>query len=153
MKIELRAIGKNHDVNFKGPIQLFTDRIKHYFPVEWKIIPPSRLPQQKDAIAAETQILFQRQPGDIVVALDERGKQLSSVKLAAYIEKQSLESVKNLIFLIGGAYGMDQQLVRSANFVWSLSDLTFPHQMVRLILAEQVYRACTIIRGEGYHHR
>jgi 23S rRNA (pseudouridine1915-N3)-methyltransferase len=67
--------------------------------------------------------------------------------------KRSNESVKNLVFLIGGAFGLDETILKRANYKWSLSNLTFPHQLVRLILSEQVYRACTILRNEKYHHK
>jgi len=89
---------------------------------------------------------------DYLVALDERGKQFSSGGLAKFLQKKSNESVKQLIFLIGGAYGIDDAILKRAQFTWSLSELTFPHQLVRLMLAEQVYRACTILRNEKYHH-
>jgi 23S rRNA (pseudouridine1915-N3)-methyltransferase len=90
---------------------------------------------------------------DYLIALEERGKELSSESLADFIQKRSNESVRNLVFLIGGAFGLDEAVLKRANFKWSLSQLVFPHQLVRLILAEQVYRACTIIRNEKYHHK
>jgi 23S rRNA (pseudouridine1915-N3)-methyltransferase len=93
------------------------------------------------------------QKDDFLVALDEHGKQFSSVALADFIEKQTTASTKNLVFLIGGAFGLDEEVLKRANFKWSLSQLTFPHQLVRLILAEQIYRACSIIRNEKYHHK
>jgi 23S rRNA (pseudouridine1915-N3)-methyltransferase len=92
------------------------------------------------------------QKDDYLVALDERGKQISSEGLAEFIMKRGNESVKNLVFLIGGAYGIDEAVMKRANYKWSLSQLVFPHQLVRLILAEQVYRACSINRNEKYHH-
>ena len=88
-----------------------------------------------------------------VIVLDEKGKQLTSEGLAQFIQKRSNESVKNIVFLIGGAFGLEQLLIDKAKFNWSLSHLTFPHQLVRLILAEQIYRACTILRNEKYHHK
>jgi 23S rRNA (pseudouridine1915-N3)-methyltransferase len=90
---------------------------------------------------------------DYLVVLDERGKQLSSEGLAEFIQKRGNESVKSLIFLVGGAFGIDDAILQRANFKWSLSQLVFPHQLVRLILAEQVYRACTILKNEKYHHK
>lgn len=90
---------------------------------------------------------------DYLVALDERGRQLNSEGLAGFIQKRSNESVKNLVFLIGGVFGLDQAVLKRADFTWSLSLLTFPHQLVRLMLAEQLYRACTILRNEKYHHK
>ncbi len=89
---------------------------------------------------------------DYLILLDERGKQFSSDELAVFIEDRSKESVKNLIFLIGGAYGIDKSVLDRANKTWSLSKLTFPHQLVRLLLAEQLYRACSIMKNEKYHH-
>ncbi|HEY6063922.1 MAG TPA: 23S rRNA (pseudouridine(1915)-N(3))-methyltransferase RlmH, partial [Chitinophagaceae bacterium] len=90
---------------------------------------------------------------DYLVALDGNGKQFSSEELAGFIQARANESTKQLIFLIGGAYGIDQTVLERADHRWSLSHLTFPHQLVRLILAEQVYRACTITRNEKYHHK
>ncbi len=90
---------------------------------------------------------------DYLVALEERGKQLSSEGLAGLIQARANESSKNLVFLIGGAYGLDEAVLKRAQLKWSLSDLVFPHQLVRLILAEQVYRACTILKNEKYHHK
>jgi 23S rRNA (pseudouridine1915-N3)-methyltransferase len=87
------------------------------------------------------------------VALEERGKQLSSEGLASFIQSRANESARNLVFLIGGAYGLDEVVLKRAQFKWSLSELVFPHQLVRLILAEQVYRACTILKNEKYHHK
>jgi len=89
---------------------------------------------------------------DYLVVLDERGKQISSEGLSAFIQSRANESTKHLIFLIGGAYGIDEAVMKRADYKWSLSQLVFPHQLVRLILAEQVYRACTILRNEKYHH-
>ena len=87
-----------------------------------------------------------------LVSLDENGKSLGSRQLSGFIKDRGNESVKRLIFLIGGAYGLDVSLLKKSKFVWSLSSLTFPHQLVRLILVEQIYRACSIGRNEKYHH-
>ena len=87
-----------------------------------------------------------------LIALDENGKQWNSPELAGFIQQKANESAKNIIFLIGGAYGLHESILKRCNNKWSLSKLVFPHQLVRLILAEQVYRACTIIRNEKYHH-
>ena len=90
---------------------------------------------------------------DYLVALDERGKEMSSEKLAQFIQARANASDKTLVFLVGGAFGLGDEVLKRANYQWSLSRLTFPHQLARLILAEQVYRACTIIRNEKYHHK
>ena len=90
---------------------------------------------------------------DYLVVLDERGKQLSSEGLANFIQARANTRTKQLVFLIGGAFGIDDAVIKRADFTWSLSPLVFPHQLVRLILAEQVYRACTILKNEKYHHK
>lgn len=97
-------------------------------------------------------ILSLLKPEDYLVVLEERGKMLTSEKLALFIQQRANESVKTMIFLIGGAYGVSEGILKRANFSWSLSSLVFPHQLVRLILAEQIYRAATILRNEKYHH-
>ena len=89
---------------------------------------------------------------DFMVALDEHAKELTSEKLAEFIQARANESIKALVFVVGGAFGLNETVLRKANYKLSLSQLTFPHQLVRLILAEQVYRACSIIRNEKYHH-
>jgi 23S rRNA (pseudouridine1915-N3)-methyltransferase len=89
---------------------------------------------------------------DYLIVLDERGRSLTSPQLAEFIQTRANESVKTLVFLIGGIYGIDEAVLKRANMQWSLSKLVFPHQLVRLILAEQLSRACTILRNEKYHH-
>lgn len=153
MKISLWTIGKQHDPQLKKSIDDFTGRIKHYYPVEWKYFALPKISDRNELMRAEGGLVLSAlRPGDYLIALDEHGKQLDSPQLAELIEKQSFQSTKNLVFVIGGAFGFDKAVLDKADFVWSLSKLTFPHQLVRLILAEQVYRACTIIRNEKYHH-
>jgi len=156
MKIILASLGKQHEAYVKAGIEDFTQRIHKYYPVEWLIIPPVKQAaslNEKDLKRAESEaILAQLQKDDFVILLDERGKQLSSVQLASFIQQRANESAKRVVFLIGGAFGVDEQIVKSANYTWSLSTLVFPHMLVRLILAEQVYRACSILRNEKYHH-
>lgn len=89
---------------------------------------------------------------DWLVALDERGKQMTSEGLAQLLQSRANERAKNLVFLIGGIYGLDEAVLKRSDSRWSLSLLTFPHQLVRLVLAEQLYRACSILRNERYHH-
>jgi 23S rRNA (pseudouridine1915-N3)-methyltransferase len=134
----------------------FTRRISRYYPVEWKIIPPPRnaaaLPVAEGKKKEGEVVLQALTTTDWLVALDERGKQMTSEGLAQFIQSRANESAKNLIFLIGGTYGLDEAVLQRAAYRWSLSQLTLPHQLVRLLLAEQVYRACTILRNEKYHH-
>jgi 23S rRNA (pseudouridine1915-N3)-methyltransferase len=156
MKIECWAIGKTHESYIAPGVNDFTQRIGNYFQVEWRLFSlkknagtliPQILMQEESAL-----ILAALKPADWLVSLDENGKSLSSRKLALFIQDRGNESVKRLIFLIGGAYGLDKTVLKKSKFIWSLSELTFPHQLVRLLLAEQIYRACTIGRNEKYHH-
>lgn len=156
MKIQFWSVGKAHESHVKEGIVLFTKRIAHYFSVEWQIIPmPKNAATLSEAdlkIKEGETILGSLKKEDYLVVLDERGKQFNSEGLAAFIQQRANESEKNIIFLIGGAYGVSEEVLKRANYKWSLSPLVFPHQLVRLILAEQVYRACTIMRNEKYHH-
>ncbi len=136
---------------------MFTKRISHYYPVEWHIIPVPRntaMLSEMDLKKKEGEtILNFLQKDDHLVLLDERGQQLKSEALAKFIEGRANERVKKIVFLIGGAFGVSDDVMQRANYKWSLSPLVFPHQLVRLILAEQVYRACSIIKNENYHHK
>jgi 23S rRNA (pseudouridine1915-N3)-methyltransferase len=156
MKIQLWSIGKGHESYVKEGVEDFTKRISKYYGVEWKIFPPSKQTTntlESDIKKNEGQtILNALQKDDYLVLLDEKGKEITSVQVAALIEARANNSVKSLVFLIGGAYGVDDQVKTRANFTWSFSPLVFPHQLVRLMLSEQIYRACTIIRNEKYHH-
>lgn len=157
MKIHLWSIGKNHEAYIKTGVEDFTHRIARYYPVQWNIIPLPKnagMMSEMDLKKKEGEIILNwLDKDDHLVALDERGRQMSSEGLASFILKRSNESVKNLVFLIGGAFGLDEAVLKRANYTWSLSQLVFPHQLVRLILAEQVYRACSILNNEKYHHK
>lgn len=156
MKLQFWSIGKAHEAYVKEGVELFTKRISHYYPVEWNIIP---IPKNS-ATLSETDlkkkegevILGALQKDDYLVLLDERGKLIKSEELAAFIQQRANDSIKRMVFLIGGAYGVSDEVAKRANYKWSLSPLVFPHQLVRLVLAEQVYRACTINKNEKYHH-
>jgi 23S rRNA (pseudouridine1915-N3)-methyltransferase len=156
MKIECWAIGKPHESYVSEGVQDFTQRITNYYPIEWRLFnlkkTPGMLTPQKLKKEEAAMILKVLKPDDWLVSLDENGKSLNSHKLSSFIQDRGNESMKRLIFLIGGAYGLDELLLKKSRFVWSLSELTFPHQLVRLILAEQIYRACSIGRNEKYHH-
>jgi 23S rRNA (pseudouridine1915-N3)-methyltransferase len=156
MKLLLWSIGKELEPYVKPGVEDFTRRLTRYYPTEWTLIPapkgaatlsPADLKKKEGEI-----ILKQLDKDDFLVALDERGQQLTSEKLAAFLQTRANGSQRNLVFLIGGAFGLDTAVLDRADFKWSLSQLTLPHQLVRLILAEQLYRACTILRNEKYHH-
>lgn len=157
MKIMLYSIGKPHENYVKEGVEEFTKRISKYYPVEWKILPPAK--QTLKTLESEVKkaegvtIMNSLQKDDYLVLLDERGKQFSSVQLASFIENRANASTRQLVFLIGGAYGVDESVMARADTSWSFSHLVFPHQLMRLMLAEQLYRACSIIRNEKYHHQ
>ncbi len=157
MKIQFWSIGKNNEPYVKAGVEEFTKRISKYFKVEWTIIPVPKnagMMSEMDLKKKEgEQVLSWLSKEDYLVVLDENGKQLSSEGLADFIQARANSSYKKLIFLIGGAFGVDEAIRQRADFSWSLSKLVFPHQLVRLILAEQVYRACTIMKNEKYHHK
>ncbi len=156
MKIHFYSVGKAHESHVEEGINMFTKRISNYFTVQWNIIP---MPKNAAALS-ETELKIKEgesiinliKKEDYLVLLDERGKQIKSEALAVFLQQRTNESIKNIIFIIGGAYGVSSDVTQRANYTWSLSQLVFPHQLVRLILAEQVYRACTIMRNEKYHH-
>ncbi|MBC7873795.1 MAG: 23S rRNA (pseudouridine(1915)-N(3))-methyltransferase RlmH [Ferruginibacter sp.] len=156
MKLQFWSIGKAHEQYVKAGIEDFTKRISHYFPVEWTLIPTpknSGMLSEMDLQKKEAKVILEwLKKDDYLVALEETGKQLQSEELASFIGQRANERVRQLVFLIGGVYGLDDVILKRANFKWSLSSLVFPHQLVRLILSEQVYRACTIMRNEKYHH-
>ena len=157
MKISFWSVGKNNETYVKEGVEDFTRRISRYFKTEWIIIPMPKnsgiLPEMELKKKEGEAIMQLLTKDDYLVALEERGKQLSSEGLAEFIQARANESTKKIIFLIGGAYGIDEQVLKRANFKWSLSQLVFPHQLVRLILSEQVYRACTILKNVKYHHK
>ncbi len=156
MKFQFWTIGKNHEPYVKEGIELFTKRISNYYAVEWNILPMPKnagMLSETDLKKREGEMITGLlQKDDYLVLLEETGKMLGSEGLATFIQQRANESTKNIVFLIGGAYGVSDAVKQRANFVWSLSKLVFPHQLVRLILAEQVYRACSINRNEKYHH-
>lgn len=157
MKIALWTIGKQHDAFVKGGIEEFTKRLSKYFSVEWQVIPvPKNATMLSEGEMKQKEgesILTLLKEEDYLVALDERGKELTSEGLSQFIAQRADGGTRRLVFLIGGAYGLSKEVLQKAKLQWSLSKLTFPHQLVRLILAEQLYRACTIMRNEKYHHK
>ncbi|MDB5221494.1 MAG: rRNA ((1915)-N(3))-methyltransferase RlmH [Chitinophagaceae bacterium] len=156
MKINFWSVGKAHEAYVKEGIEIFTKRISYYYTVEWKLIAPPKNASSLSNIdlkRSEADIILNLLDSrDILVVLDEKGKQFTSEQLAELIQLTANNSAKNLVFLIGGAFGVDERIIKRANYAWGLSNLVFPHQLVRLILAEQIYRACTIIKNEKYHH-
>ncbi len=156
MKIQFWSVGKSNESFVDEGIKLFTKRISNYYPVDWQIIStPKNAAVLSDVDLKQKEgeaILNLLKKDDYLILLDERGKTLTSESVASFIQQRANESEKQLVFLIGGAFGVSKSVFERADYVWSLSPLVFPHQLVRLILAEQIYRACSINRNEKYHH-
>jgi len=153
MKITIVTSGKSHDADMKASIEDFSKRIEKYYPFNWQVLSTKQYSVAADQKKYESGIILsQLTKDDFVILLDERGKNISSPDVAELIQQAAISSRKRMVFIIGGAYGVEQSVFERANIVWSLSKLVFPHMLVRLILAEQLYRACTIIRNEKYHH-
>ena len=155
MKTILILVGKTTDKHFQAGISDYAERISHYMPFDIVTIPElkntkSLSEEQQKTIEGEL-ILKQLQSSDTLVLLDEHGKELRSIELAKWLE-QKQQTARRLVFVIGGPYGFSEAVYHRANDQLSLSRLTFSHQMVRLVFTEQIYRACTIIKREPYHH-
>lgn len=155
MKTELIVVGKTDNPHFTAGIEDYIRRTCHYVPFGMTVIPELKYNKNRGADQQRVQegqlILKKIEPADTVVLLDERGREFRSVELAAWMEKKQ-QSVRKLVFVIGGPYGFSPEVYARADEKISLSKLTFSHQMVRLIFVEQLYRACTILKGEPYHH-
>ena len=155
MKTTLILVGKTTDKHFLAGIEDYTARIGHYMPFEIVTIPELRntksLSEEQQKAAEGELILKQIQTQDTVVLLDEHGKELRSIEFAKWLE-QKRNTARRLVFIVGGPYGFSEAVYARANEQLSLSKMTFSHQMIRLVFTEQVYRACTIIKGEPYHH-
>lgn len=155
MKTNLILVGKTADKHFQAGISDYAERISHYMPFDIVTIPELRntknLTEQQQKTMEGELILKQLQPTDTVVLLDEHGIELRSVDFARWLS-QKQQTARRLVFIIGGPYGFSDGVYARANEKLSLSQMTFSHQMVRLIFTEQLYRACTIIKGEPYHH-
>ncbi len=156
MKLILIFTGKTQEAYIKEGLGMYLDRLKHYLPVEiMELKPPSFLSGLKGDTyrQKESDWLIQNLPEtDFLVLLDESGKQLSSEGLAVFLQGRMNQGTRQLTFLVGGAYGFSDKLKQKGNLVLSLSLMTFTHQMTRIILAEQLYRAMTILKGEPYHN-
>lgn len=156
MKITLLTVGKTDKDWVKEGLDIYLSRLKHYIPFAIVEIPELKNVSAltKDQIKSKEGelILKNIRPTDDVILLDERGKEYSSMELARIIQDKISYAGKDIVYVIGGAYGFSEAVYQRANSKLSLSRMTFSHQMVRAIFAEQIYRAFTIIRGEPYHH-
>lgn len=155
MKTELIMVGKTVDKLYTKGISDYQKRIGHYMPFNITVIPALKntksLSEDQQKQAEGELILRLIQPSDTVVLLDEHGAERTSMEMATWLTRKQ-QTARRLVFIIGGPYGFSADVYGRADEKISLSRMTFSHQMVRLIFTEQLYRACTIIRGESYHH-
>lgn len=155
MKFILAAIGKTNEAYLREGIDKYVSRLKHYVPFEMRILADIRQKNLTEDMQKQKEgelILSQLRPGDVLVLLDERGKEFTSREFADYVHNKMVNVAQNVFFVIGGPYGFSKDVYARANDKISLSKMTFSHEMVRLFITEQIYRAMTILRGEPYHH-
>lgn len=157
MQIKLLAVGKTDSAAIAELTEIYTKRLTRYIRFEIQIIPDlkkrAKLSFEQQKKQEGDLILNQLSPSDFVVLLDEAGKQFTSMAFANYLQQRMNSGIKNLVFIIGGPYGVSEEVYQRANSKLSLSKMTFSHQMVRLFFAEQLYRAFSILNNEPYHHQ
>jgi 23S rRNA (pseudouridine1915-N3)-methyltransferase len=156
MKITLLTIGKTEDKYLIEGIDIYLKRLKHYIPFRILEIPELKntksLSQEQQKIR-EGELIFKNiQSTDHIILLDENGKEFTSRGFSVYLNKKMVAGLQHLVFIIGGSYGFSNEVYERSNDKVSLSKMTLSHQMIRLFFAEQLYRACTILKGEPYHH-
>lgn len=152
MPIRIIAIGKKHESWVYEGIQRYQKRLVRSFKIEWVILPHCSLDDVTARQKESQHILLRLNANDYVILLDEKGESLDSIGLSALLTSK-IESSKEIVIIIGGAYGVDKTVHDRAGYVWSMSKLVFPHQLVRLLLTEQIYRAQEIATGKPYHHK
>ena len=151
MAIRILAVGKKHESWVSEGISRYEQRLQKPFTTTWQLLPHSSRDGDSARSDESERILAKLSPDEFVILLDERGKLLDSPTLSRQL-LAPLERSQPITIIIGGAYGVDTSVHQRANLIWSLSPLVFPHQLVRLILAEQLYRAQAIASGSPYHH-
>ncbi|MBL7941314.1 MAG: 23S rRNA (pseudouridine(1915)-N(3))-methyltransferase RlmH [Flavobacteriales bacterium] len=155
MKIKILAIGKTREAWMSEGIGHYLDRLRHYTRIEYLELPDVKLKDTSPAArtsAEGTRILDHLGAGEKLVLLDENGEHFTSREWAKWIQKKQNSGLKSLVFVIGGAHGFSEEVYARSYGRISMSKLTFPHDLARLVLAEQLYRVFTILRDEGYHH-
>ncbi|REJ82302.1 MAG: 23S rRNA (pseudouridine(1915)-N(3))-methyltransferase RlmH [Bacteroidetes bacterium] len=153
MKCELIFVGKTSEKYLKEGIEIYISRLRHYLNVSVSYIQASQAADTSRGREEESERIIRTiKPRDLIILLDEKGRELDSVQFAEQMQKWMSRGFARILFIAGGAYGFTDELRSKADFILSASKFTFTHQMVRLIIAEQLYRAMTIIRNESYHH-
>ena len=156
MKVCFLVIGRTTEEYLKEGMAIYEKRLKNYISFEIKVLPELKktsglsFDQQKNMEGK--MLLNSIVPTDTVILLDERGKDLTSNEFSVFLQKNMLQSIKSMIFVVGGPYGFSKEMYERANDKVSISKMTFSHQMIRLIFLEQLYRAMTILKNEPYHH-
>lgn len=155
MKTQLILVGKTTNKHLATLIDDYVKRIGHYMPFEVTVVPDlknTKALSEEQQKEREGELILQKiKPTDTLVLLDERGSELGSVAFSQWLQRKQ-SSARNLVFVIGGPYGFSKAVYNRADEQLSLSRMTFSHQLIRVVFAEQLYRACTIIKGEPYHH-
>ena len=156
MKITLILVGKTTDKPVEVGMDKYTKRIQRYLPFQIEIIPAlknaKKMSEAEIKLKEGSLILNKVSAADHIVLLDEKGKEYTSVLFSSFIKKKMIHGMKSLVFIIGGAYGFSDAVYQRANSKLALSQMTFSHQLIRLIFLEQLYRSFTIINNEPYHH-
>jgi 23S rRNA (pseudouridine1915-N3)-methyltransferase len=153
MKILILMVGKTSEPYLKEGTDIFLKRLVNYISVSTEIIALSSIKDKRKAIEEESKsIKLKLLPTDFLVILDENGKDVTSRQFSDLFSNWMVRGISRVVFVIGGPYGLSAQLKEKANYLLSFSKFTFTHQMVRLILFEQIYRSMTIIKNESYHH-
>lgn len=159
MKFQIITVGKKHEKNIEELISDFEKRIKNNFDLSWSILKSEddkdkdvQKKKESEKILSAFAKATAGQGNVFVILLDERGKEKSTVDLAHLFEEKMNNGIDKIIFIIGGAFGVEEKVFEKANLTLSLSKLVFPHQLVRLILVEQIYRCISILNGGKYHH-
>jgi 23S rRNA (pseudouridine1915-N3)-methyltransferase len=156
MQIELWSLGKESSKLLEAGIEEYTKRINRYHSFKLVYIDNTKVPKnlpKEQLMDKEADLIFAKlAEKDLLISLDERGKQFTSVNFAKKMENMMNLSPSKIIFLIGGSFGIAQKVKEKSHLVMTLSDFTFPHQLVRLLFTEQLYRAFTILKNEKYHH-
>ena len=156
MNIEIWSLGKENDAFIDEGIKYYFQKTKPWNPIELVVLQTPKKTATTDIertkLQEEELLLKRLQPGHYLVLLDERGKALNSIQWSQQFQQCMNQGVKTLVILIGGAFGVTENVKKRANQCWSLSNLVFPHQLVRLIVAEQTYRAFSILNNSPYHH-
>lgn len=149
--IRVLAVGKKHEAWVGPGIERYEKRLRKPWEVRWELLPHSSLEGARARQEESERLLSRLKPEDHVILLDEAGQLLDSLTSSRHLEGLMADG-KSITIVIGGAYGVNIELRDRADMTWSLSPLVFPHQLVRLMLIEQIYRASQISQGSAYHH-